>query len=68
MRIQLLSHEEKKRLVALGPYQPRLTYYPVHEHGGQKRSFQAKWFDLPHTKEWLEYSTKIDAMSVLLLL
>ena len=32
-----LSREEKKRLVALGPYQPRLNYYPIHEHGGQKR-------------------------------
>ena len=30
-----------------------LAYYPTHEHGGQKRSFKAKWFDLPQAKEWL---------------
>ena len=46
----------------LGPYQPRLAHYPLHKHGGQKRSFQAKWFDLPQAKEWLEYSPRTDAM------
>ena len=46
----------------LGPFQPRLISYSVHEHGSQKRSFQAMWFDLPHAKEWLEYSTRVNAM------
>ena len=57
-----VSREERRRLVNLGPYQPRLAHYPLHEHGGQKRSFQAKLFDLPQAKEWLEYSPRMDAM------
>ena len=57
-----MSREEGRRLVNMGPYQPRLAHYPKHEHGGQKRSFQAKWFDLPQAKEWLEYSSKTDTV------
>ena len=38
-----VSRDEKRRLVNLGPYQPRLTSYPVEyrDDGGQKRSFLA---------------------------
>ena len=61
-RPSLVSREERRRLVNMGPYQPRLSHYPMHEQGGQKRSFQAKWFDLPQAKEWLEYSPRTDAM------
>ena len=54
-----ISREYKQQLVQLGPCRPRLTSYPIYQHsGGQKRSFQAKWFDLPCSKEWLEYSSR----------
>ena len=39
---KIISREERKRLANLGPYQRCLTHYPLHEHGCQKRSFQAK--------------------------
>ena len=58
-----LSREYKRQLVQLGPCRPRLTSYPIYQHsGGQKRSFQAKWFDLPCSKEWLEYSSSNNKM------
>ena len=50
-----LSRDYKQHLIELGPYQPRLTSYPAHHSDGQKRLFQAKWFDLPCSNEWLEY-------------
>ena len=40
-----VSREVKRHLVGLGPFQPCLTSHPVREHGSQKRSFQAKWFE-----------------------
>ena len=64
----LVSREERRRLVNMGPYQSRLSHYPMHEQGGQKRFFQAKWFDLPQAKEWLEYSPIKDRCDVLLCL
>ena len=58
-----LSRDYKWQLVQLGPCQPRRSSYPIHQHNdGQKRSFQAKWFDLPCSKEWLEYSTKCSVL------
>lgn len=58
-----LSRECKQRLVQLGPYQTRLNSSPIHQHNdGQKRLFQAKWFDLPCSKEWLEYSCNSNKM------
>ena len=52
--LRSLPREYKRQLIKLGPCQPRLSTYPSHERNGQKRSFQAKWFDLPCCKEWLE--------------
>ena len=46
----------------LGPCQPLQAVYPVTEHGGKRRSFQPKWFDLPDAKHWLEYSLKADSL------
>ena len=58
-----LSRDYKRQLVQLGPCQPRLSSYPIYQHNdGQKRSFQAKWFDLPSSKEWLEYSCNNNKM------
>ena len=49
-------------MIMLGPCQPRNIVYPVTEHGGKRRSFQSKWFDLPEANKWLEYSPKADAL------
>ena len=61
-KLTLLSREEKHRIITLGPCQPNNVTYPKTDSGGKKRCFQAKWFSLPVCKEWLEYSSKADAL------
>ena len=62
VKFAALSREEKHRLVSLGPCQPRLRNYPIYQHDGHKRSFQSKWFNLVHARDWLEYSCKANKM------
>lgn len=59
---RLLYREEKHRIIVLGPRQPQCVNYPATEHERKRRSFQAKWFNLSHARDWLEYSRKADVM------
>lgn len=58
----LVTQEQRHHRIMQGPYQPRALKFPVTEAGGQKRSFNQKWYDLPYSKEWLEYSPTTDCM------
>ena len=55
-----LSENQRKFLINLGPYQPRLKVYPGNTDikAGKQNRFSSSWFsDFPH----LEYSVKNDA-------
>ena len=57
-----LNKEERHLIISKGPCQPRNLKFPAAKVGGQRRSFQHKWYDLSFCKQWIEYSVKKDSM------